>query len=82
MLWLINLKNTMITSSQKLQAKHKVGDIITVKVIENIDPRSWLVSVDGTLLQVKNVTPLAFKEGERVRVKVVSLHPPQLSLDF
>lgn len=72
----------MITSSQKLKGRHRVGDVILVKVLEQLDSRSWIVSLDGTLIQVKNLAPRNFKEGQVVSMKVVSLDPPQLSLDL
>ncbi len=72
----------MISSSFKLQNRYDIGDIITVKVIEQIDPKSWIVSLDGTLIQVKNTTSVPLTEGEMVRMEVVSLNPPELSLDL
>lgn len=69
----------MISSSQKLKLKHDVGEIILVKVIEQLDAKSWIVSLQGTLIQVKNTTNIALKEGEMVRMRVSSLNPPQLS---
>lgn len=69
----------MISSSQKLKSKHDVGEIILVKVIEQLDAKSWIVSLQGTLIQVKNTTNITLKEGEMVRMRVSSLNPPQLS---
>jgi hypothetical protein len=56
--------------------------VITVKVIEKIDSTCWIVSLGGTLIQVKNTTPIPLQEGEMIRMQVTSLHPPQLSLDI
>jgi len=72
----------MITSSQKLKTRYQLGDVITVKVIEKVDERSWIVSLEGTLIQVKNTTATALEEGEMVRMQVTSLNPPQLSLEI
>jgi len=70
----------MISSSDKLKARHKTGDMVSVKIIENIDARSWIVSLDGTLIQVRNKSPHSFREGEIVKMRVMSLDPPQLEL--
>jgi uncharacterized Fe-S cluster-containing radical SAM superfamily protein len=68
----------MISSKQKLENKHQIHDIFTVKVIERVDHESWIVSMSGTLIQIKNKTHRDLKEGAQVRVRVKSLDPVQL----
>lgn len=70
----------MITSDEKLKLRCKVGDRLRVRVIEQVDATSWIVSLDGTLIQVSNSTHRLFKEGEYVTVRVDSLTPPKLTL--
>ncbi len=72
----------MTSSSHKLRSKYHVGEVLTVKVVERIDATCWIVSLGGTLIQVKNTTPIPLQEGETVRMQVTSLHPPQLSLEL
>ena len=66
-------------SSHKLKKHYNVGDLIEVKVIERVDNTAWIVSLQGMLIQVRNSTTLSLKEGDTVRMRLVSLDPPQLS---
>ena len=59
-----------------------MGDVISVKVVEQVDAKSWIVSLEGLLIQVKNTTDVALREGEMVRMQVTSLNPPRLSLEI
>lgn len=69
----------MITSSQKLKTRYQVGDLLSVKVIEQIDSRSWIVSLQGVLIQVYNSTAQPLQDGQIITMRLVSLDPPQLS---
>lgn len=69
----------MNTSSQKLKSLYQINDVIPVKVIEQIDDRSWIVSLQGVLIQVYNSTSQPLKEGEILTMRLISLDPPQLS---
>ncbi len=69
----------MNTSSQKLKSLYQINDVIPVKVIEQVDARSWIVSLQGVLIQVYNSTSQPLKEGEVLRMRIVSLDPPKLS---
>lgn len=69
----------MITSSQKLKTRYQVGDLLSVKVIEQIEDRAWIVSLQGVLIQVYNSTTQPLKEGQMITMRLVSLDPPQLS---
>jgi uncharacterized Fe-S cluster-containing radical SAM superfamily enzyme len=66
-------------SAQKLKLHYKVGDELDVKVIERVDNNAWIVSLRGMLIQVRNSTTFSLKEGDTVRMRLVSLNPPQLS---
>lgn len=65
-------------SNRKLERHHRLNDVFTVKVIERIDRESWIVSLSGTLIQVKNKTARTLREGDHVQVRLKSLNPTQL----
>ncbi len=69
----------MITSSQKLKTRHQINDILAVKVIEQVDERAWIVSLQGVLIQVYNSTDQKINEGDLLKMRLISLDPPQLS---
>lgn len=69
----------MITSSQKLKTRHQLNDILTVKVIEQVDKHSWIVSLQGVLIQVYNSTDQKINEGDLLKMRLISLEPPKLS---
>lgn len=68
----------MISSREKLEQRYSINDICTVRVIEQIDNESWIVSFGGMLIQVKNKTVRPLKEGTMVRVRVKSMNPVEL----
>lgn len=68
-----------MSSGEKLRQNYRVGDWIFVKIIEHIGDKAWIVGVEGMLLQVQNFTLQDLREGQTVRMRVVSLNPPQLS---
>jgi hypothetical protein len=69
----------MNTSSQKLKSLYQINDVIPVKVIEQVDDRAWIVSLQGVLIQVYNSTSQPLKEGEVLPMRLISLDPPKLS---
>lgn len=68
----------MISSKEKLERRYRLGDICSVRVIEQIDRESWIVSFGGTLIQIKNKTIRPLKEGVMVSVRVKSMNPVEL----
>ncbi len=66
-------------SSQKLKLHYQAGDQLTVKIIERVENNAWIVSLDGLLIQVYNSTSQSIKEGDIVKVRLVSLDPPKLN---
>lgn len=68
----------MISSREKLERRYSVNDICTVRVIEQVDKESWIVSFGGTLIQIKNKTIRPLKEGILVSVRVKSMNPVEL----
>lgn len=68
----------MISSREKLVRHYKVNDVCSVRVIEQIDHESWIVSFSGILVQIKNKTVRPLKEGVFVQVRVKSIDPVEL----
>lgn len=64
-------------TSAKL-TRYKIGDHIQAKVIEHIDGKEWILSLEGNLIRVVNSSRTKFKEGEKVWLKIESLEPPRL----
>lgn len=58
---------------------YQIGDHLDVKVIERVDKSSWIVSLQGVLIQVYNSTGQPLKEGDIVSMRIVSLDPPKLT---
>jgi hypothetical protein len=69
----------MITSSQKIKTRYQLNDILTVKVIEQVEARFWIVSLEGVLIQVYNSTDQIINEGDLLKMRLISLDPPKLS---
>ncbi len=68
----------MITSKEKFQNRYRLGDTCSVRVIEQVDHESWIVSFSGTLIQIKNRTVRPLREGVMVSVRVKSMNPVEL----
>lgn len=62
----------------KLKSQFKVGDRIQAKIIEHIEGKDWIVSLQGTLIRVVNSSKKQFREGDQVWLKIESLEPPIL----
>lgn len=58
----------------------KIGDIITVKVIEQTSTGYLIVEYVGQLLRVKNDTQIQFKAKDRVELRLSSLKPQTFKL--
>lgn len=70
----------MITSTSKVRSKYEVGDYIKVRVIEFISDHAWIVSLDGSLIQIQNKSHRPFQVGQMIGVRVESLDPVILAL--
>lgn len=68
----------MVSSSQKLKSLYRLQDRLQVKVIEQVDARAWIVSLNGVLIQVYNSTDAEMEEGQILWMQLVSLDPPRL----
>lgn len=58
----------------------RAGQYIKAKLIEAIDTDHWIVSFQGELLQVRNTTDVAFREGLTLNLKVTREKPIQLQV--
>jgi hypothetical protein len=70
----------MISSTNKIKARYKTGELIQVRVVEYISEQAWIVSLQGSLIQVRNRSQRPFKEGEEITVKVESVDPAVLTI--
>lgn len=68
----------MISSKEKLERRYSVNDVCSVRVIEQVDSESWIVSFGGVLIQIKNRTIRPLREGVFVSVRVKSMDPVEL----
>jgi uncharacterized Fe-S cluster-containing radical SAM superfamily enzyme len=74
------LKSTMNSSTNKIKSRYKAGELIKVRVVEYISGQSWIVSLQGSLIQVRNRSQQSFKVGEEIMVKVESVDPAVLTI--
>ena len=56
------------------------GARIRAKLIEAIDEDHWIVSFQGQLIQVKNITDIPFEEGMLLNLQVEKIDPIQLKV--
>ena len=56
------------------------GDVIVAKVSEKLSAYEYIVSIDGQLIQVQNLTINAFEVGSSVSLQVSAVKPLQLQL--
>ena len=68
----------MNISTNKLKSRYKAGDIIQVRLVEDLGDHAWLVSLEGTLIQVRNRSLSEFREGMMISVRLESLDPARL----
>lgn len=54
------------------------GSIVQARLIEALDQDHWIVSFQGRLIQVKNSTPIEFKENLLLNLKVKKTSPVEL----
>lgn len=54
-----------------------IGDSIEGKLVEEVEKNLWIVSIGGTLLQVKNTSELNFKKDKKVKLQLVQDKPMQ-----
>ncbi|MCB9072859.1 MAG: hypothetical protein H6623_04490 [Bdellovibrionaceae bacterium] len=67
-----------MSSTEKIQNHYRLHEVLSVRVIERVDQESWIVSLSGTLIQVKNKTKRPMRIGEQVRMRIKSLDPVEL----
>jgi hypothetical protein len=58
----------------------KLGDIVHGKLIEAIDDNHWIVSFNGTLMQVKNTSPIPFEKDKIIKLRISRERPLELQL--
>lgn len=58
----------------------KKGDVIVAKVSERLSDYEYIVSIDGSLIQVQNLTLRNFEVGAAVHLAVTGTRPLQLKL--
>jgi uncharacterized Fe-S cluster-containing radical SAM superfamily enzyme len=70
----------MNSSTNKIKSRYKAGELIKVRVVEFISGQSWIVSLQGSLIQVRNRSQRSFSVGEEISVKVESVDPAVLTI--